>query len=155
MGGVFKGVVGQVSNGGFTVFFFNNVLGYVPKSEMVGAGGAMFPAPSSVVRPGQAVECRVIRCQPETKTLRLSLRLDGEAAADVASEDQLQPGMRVKGEVTGVAADGIGLRCTENGEFGFLPVCHLSDYPSLCPGKLSHHQEALEAAVREGRCLLN
>ena len=149
-GRVFKGVVSQISNHGFTVFFFNNVMGYVPKSEMVGEGGGRFPIPSSVVRPGQVVECRVLTCEPGTKRLRLSQRLDSEATPDVTPEDQLRPGMRVRGEVAGVAADGVTLRCRENGEFGFLPVTHLSDYPSLSAGKLSQHQQSLAAAVREG-----
>ena len=150
-GRVVKGVVSRVDNRGFTVFFFNNVMGYVPKSEMVGGGGGgVFPDPSSLVRPGQVVECRVLSCEPETRRMRLSLRLDSEAVPDVPPEHRLRPGSKVRGEVTGVAAEGISLRCRENGEFGFLPVQHLSDYPSLCAGILNQHQQSLEAAVKEG-----
>ena len=150
VGRVVRGVVSRIHTHGFSVFFFNNVMGYVAKSEMTGGHGVSFPEPSSVVRPGQVVECRVLACEPQTRKLRLSMRLEREEVHDVAPGNQLLPGRRVGGEVTGVAGDGVSLRCRETGEVGFLPIQHLSDYPSLCGGMLSQHQHSLEAAIREG-----
>ena len=149
VGRVFRGVVSRVRERGFTVFFFNNVMGYVPQSEMGGAS-VTFPVPSSVVQPGQLVECRVLECVPEKKLLRLSLRLDSEAALDVSPDDQLRPGMVVSGEVTGVSESGLSVCYTKTGEIGYLPTQHLSDYPAFCVRVLSQHQHSLEAAVKEG-----
>ena len=149
VGKIFKGVVSRIHERGFTVFFFNNVMGYVPQSEM-GTGQVGFPAPSSVVHPGQVVECRVLECVPETKRLRLSLRVDMEAVADVSPEDRLQPGMVVSVTVCGVAANGLSLRYERTGEFGVLPTEHLSDYPTFCARVLSQHQHSLETAVKQG-----
>ena len=151
-GRVFRGVVSRIRDRGFTVFFFNNVMGYVPQSEM-SAGHVTYPEVSSVVRPGQVVECRVLECQPEMKRLRLSLRLDSETQPDIAQEDRLQPGMKIGCEVTGIAAEGLSLCYKKTGEVGFLPAEHLSDYPVFCVSVLSQHQHSLETAVQEGRSL--
>lgn len=148
-GRMFRGVVNRINDRGFSVFFFNNIVGYVHRSEMVGTeggGGGSFPDPATVVRPGQVVECRVLGYDLERKRLRLSQRLDSHA---VSPENQLQPGMRIRGEVTGVAAEGITLCCRETGEYGFLPLQHLSDYLSHCGGLLSQHQLGLETAVKQ------
>ena len=149
-GRVFKGVVSRVHGRGCTVFFFNNVLGYVPQSEMVGDGQAAFPDPTSVVQPGQVLECRVLECAPETRRLRLSLHLDAAAPLDLPQELRLKPGMVITAEVTGVSANGLTLRCPETGESAFLPTGHLSDYPNFCARVLSQHQHSLAAAVEEG-----
>lgn len=148
-GKVFKGVVSRIRERGFTVFFFNNLMGYVPQSEM-SSGQRTFPDPSSVAQPGQVVECRVLDCVPDQKRLRLSLRLDAEALPDVPPEDRLKPGMVISAEVTGVTANGLSLRYRRTGEFGFLPTEHLSDYPVFCSRVLSQHQHSLEAAVNKG-----
>ena len=150
-GKVFKGVVSRVYERGFTVFFFNNVKGYVPQSEMT-TGQVGFPAPSSVVRPGQVVECRVLECVPDMKRLRLSLRLDTEAVPDVSPGDRLQAGMVISVTVCGVAANGLSLRYEGTGEFGVLPTEHLSDYPAFCARVLSQHQHSLETAIKQGMC---
>ena len=147
VGRVFKGVVNRVEDRGFSVFFFNNVRGYVPQSEM-GREEGSFPQPSSVVHPGQVVECRVLSCDQEKKRLQLSLRVDCGGGAEV--RERLRPGMVMVGEVGGVGPEGVRVQCRETGEFGFLPAQHLSDYPSHCAGLLSQHQVSLEEAVKEG-----
>ena len=148
-GEVFRGVIGHVHERGCTVFFFNNVTGYIPLSEL--STSHVTPAsPASLVWAGQLVECRVLECVPETKRLRLSLRLDRSAPLGISEEDALKPGMVVTAEVTGMASNGISLCYPATGEPAFLPTQHLSDYPAFCPILLSQHQSSLAAAVKEG-----
>ena len=82
--------------------------------------------------------------------MRLSLRLDSEAALDVSPDNRLRPGMVVSGEVTGVSESGLSVCYTKTGEIGYLPTQHLSDNPAFCVRVLSQHQHSLEAAVKEG-----
>ena len=148
VGKIFKGVVSRIRSRGFNVFFFNNVMGYVPQSEM-SVSHVTYPQPSSVVQPGQVVECRVLSCVPDKKRLQLSLRLDTTTLSDISSSQQLIPGMEISGEVTGVAESGLSIRYEPTGEVGFIPKEHLSDYPSFCGRVLSQHQHSLETAVKE------
>ncbi len=147
-GDIYTGVVSSVHHYGVIARFYGNVRGLIVKSEL--SSTQVIDDPSASFWPGQTVECKVLRCDPSTERLQLSLSLDSPVPMDVSEEKALCPGMTVQMEVAGIAWNGINLRYQESGELAFLPTMHLSDYPHLCPLLLNMHQNRLEAALKEG-----
>ena len=107
--------------------------------------------PSTEFWVGQPVECRVVESEPEVQKLLLSLKLhDDFLPVSLDQDESLAPGDVIDAEVTGIASNGINLRCPCTGELAFLPNLHLSDYPALCTHLLNLHQARLEKALKEG-----
>lgn len=147
-GGVHTGVVSSVRDYGCVVRFFGNVKGLVTKSEL--SSSQVIATPSSHFWPEQSVECKILRCEPASEKLLLSMRLDSPLPVEVAEEKALSPGSFVDMEVTGIVSSGLNLRCPETGELSHLPTMHLSDWPHLCLPLLKMHQSSLERALRQG-----
>ncbi len=161
IGGRYRGVVTSVHSYGCIVHFFGSVRGLVRKAEL-SAGAKVITDPSLVFWAGQVVDCRVMECEVQTQRLLLSLILNapGEAvgggiATATEGEESVKAGSFVEAEVTGIASNGVTLKClgpTGDGEQLFLPTFHLSDYPHHCMYLLSKHQTQLEKALQEGTC---
>ena len=150
-GSVHHGVISSVHNYGCIVHFFNRVRGLVLKSEL--SSTHVVQDPLSEFWIGQPVECRVMESEPEAQKLLLSLKLhDGFLPVSLEQDESLAPGDVIDAEVTGIASNGINLRCPRTGEVAFLPSLHLSDYPALCTHLLNLHQARLEKALKEGSC---
>lgn len=96
-GGVHTGVVSSVRDYGCVVRFFGNVKGLVTKSEL--SSSQVIATPSSHFWPGQSVECKILRCEPASEKLLLSMRLDSPLPVEVAEEKALSPGSFVDMEV--------------------------------------------------------
>ena len=144
-GEVYLGVIAAVRDIGCVVRFFGDVVGRVHKLEL--SSIQLVSDPKAMFSVGQTVECRVVECNPASKELKLSFRLDGDKL--LASTGGLDVSMVMDLEVMGIASGGINLRAP-SGELAFLPTPHLSDYLPLCPSLLKLHQAGLEKATREG-----
>eukprot|EP00731_Ephydatia_muelleri_P020460 Em0013g187a len=144
-GEVYLGVIAAVRDIGCVVRFFGDVVGRVHKLEL--SSTQLVSDPKAMFSVGQTVECRVVECNPASKELKLSFRLDGDKP--LASTGGLDVSMVMDLEVMGIASGGINLRAP-SGELAFLPTPHLSDYLPLCPSLLKLHQAGLEKATREG-----
>lgn len=149
-GGVVMGVVSAVRGFGVIVSFYNGVRGVVLKPEL-----GLEPAVSdhsSVFWAGLTVQCRVLECEPEKERLLLSLRVDTAVASAVADgNDGVKVEDIVVAEVTGIASNGINLKCCGNDEVMFLSTAHLSDHAHHCPHLLHFHQTRLEKCVKKGK----
>lgn len=152
-GGIHHGVISSVHNYGCIVHFFNKVRGLVLKSEL--SSSHVVQDPSTEFWVGQPVECRVMESEPEAQKLLLSLKLhDDFLPVSLEQDESLAPSDVIDAEVTGIASNGINLRCPRTGELAFLPSLHLSDYPAACAHLLSLHQARLEKTLKEGDCYL-
>ena len=148
-GNIHHGVVSSVHSYGCIVHFFNKVRGLVLKSEL--SSTHVVRDPSIEFWVGQPVECRVVESESEAQKLLLSLKLhDDFLPVSLEQDESLAPGDVIDAEVTGIASNGINLRCPRTGELAFLPSLHLSDYPALCTHLLNLHQARLEKALKEG-----
>ena len=147
-GNIHHGVVSSVHNYGCIVHFFNRIRGLVLKSELSSTHVVQDPLTEFWV--GQPVECRVLESEPASQKLLLSLKLHDFLPVSVEQDESLVPGDIINAEVTGIASNGINLRCPHTGELAFLPSLHLSDYPALCTHLLNLHQARLEKALKEG-----
>ncbi len=153
-GGVVVGVVSAVREFGVIVSFYNRVRGIVLKSEL----GLSQPVPvdlSSVFWVGQPVQCRVLESEPDKQRLLLSLRVNTALANTVTDGNHVQVEDIVVAEVTGIASNGINLKCTSNNEVLFLATSHLSDHTQHCPHLLRLHQTQLEKCVKKGVIIIS
>ena len=148
-GEVRQGVISSVRDFGCIVGFFNGVRGIVLKSEL-GLDKSV-PDISSILWPGQPVECRVLECDADKQRLLLSLRVDNLAAVSVVGGASVKVEGFVNAEVTGIASNGINLKCCVTGEVLFLSTLHLSDHTHHCAHLLSIHQAHLEKCVKKGK----
>ena len=147
------GVVTSIHAYGVIVHFFGQVKGLVRKSDL-GLGAKASGDLTQLFWVGQPVECRVLECEVSTRRLLLSLGHAPSGGGDNGvGEDVLKSGELVKGEVTGIASNGITLRHPRGGEVMFLPTLHLSDYPQHCTVLLSCHQRKLEQALKQSKLL--
>ncbi len=147
-GDVRQGVILSLRGFGCIVGFFNGVRGIVLKSEL-GLDKSVLDI-SSILWAGQPVECRVLECDADKQRLLLSLRVDNVAAVSVAGGASVKVEGVVNAEVTGIASNGINLKCCNTGEVLFLPTLHLSDHTHHCAHLLSMHQAHLEKCVKKG-----
>ena len=150
-GDVRQGVVNSVRGFGLIIGFFNRVRGIVLKPEL-GLDRPMTDL-STLFWAGQPVACRVLECDSDKKRLLLSLRVDNVPAVSVPKEACASVGSFVSGEVTGIASNGINLKCSKSGEVLFLPTLHLSDYLPHSAHLLNLHQTRLEQAVKKGQSM--
>ena len=88
-GAIHTGVVSSVQHYGCIVRFLGSVKGLVVKSELSSAH--VIANPSSHFWLGQSVECKVLKCDPVSEKLLLSLRLDSPFPVEVAQESALTP----------------------------------------------------------------
>ena len=148
-GARFCGVITSIHPYGCIVHFFGQVKGLVRKADL---GVADVADPALAFWVGQPVECRVLECDTPTQRLLLSFVLDPSQQATVLGANSLKSGAFVDAEVTGIASNGISLKCVgESDEVVFLPTLHLSDYPHHCSLLLSFHQTQLEKALKESK----
>lgn len=126
------GYVIKVLPQGLLIGMFNDVKGFVPRSQV---GIDSYQSLSSAFHEGQVVHCRVLKVSPEKQNITLSLIVDENAQL---SSKALKPARkvemraRVRCVVDEVRTNIISVTILPYNIEASIPVYHLSDYMNKC-----------------------
>ena len=125
------GYVIKILPSGLLIGMFNDVKGFVPKSEV----GVQSPEGlGALFQEGQVVRCRVLKMYPEKKNITLSLYVDSPKPIKKAPKliDNVEMRSRVKCVVDEVESDVIKVTILPQNTKAIIPLHHLSDDTTKC-----------------------
>lgn len=141
------GYVIKVLPQGLLVGMFNDVKGFIPRSQVSIESGMSL---ASAFHEGQVVRCRVLKVSPEKQNITLSLLVDEDVqplSRVPKSARKVEMRARVRCVVDEVRTHVITVTVLPHNVEASIPVHHLSDDPSKC--------QLLREVLKEGDEITN
>lgn len=141
------GYVIKVLPQGLLIGMFNDVKGFVPRSQVSMESGQSL---SSAFHDGQVVRCRVLKVNPEKQNITLSLLVDEDIQPQTRvpkSSRQVEMRARVRCVVDEVRTHVITVTILPHNLEASIPVHHLSDDSNKC--------QLLREVLKDGDQIIN
>lgn len=131
VGAISEGCVVRINQSGLLVTMYNDVKGFVPKSQ---ATSRKVTSLDALFTLGQVVKFRIINVEPEKRNMTLSLRIDGGLVPHEEKPAAVAVSMRQKvdGVIKEIQEKVIIVTLKNEGVDAQLPVSHLLDDVSKC-----------------------